>query len=117
MKKKIPRTISARDLHQWLLSKSPLPLLVYVREDEEVALATFPASILHLPLSKSPAWLNSLAERFEDPQNVVVICHSGIRSWNFALWLLEQDWQLEVWNLEGGIDAWSVEVDSSVPRY
>ena len=23
----------------------------------------------------------------------------------------------KVWNLEGGIDAWSVQVDSAVPRY
>ncbi|MGB0825742.1 MAG: sulfurtransferase, partial [Synechococcus sp.] len=32
-------------------------------------------------------------------------------------WLLDQPWGLEVWNLEGGIDAWSLQVDPSVPRY
>ena len=32
-------------------------------------------------------------------------------------WLIEQGREGEVWNLEGGIDAWSVQVDPSVPRY
>ena len=36
---------------------------------------------------------------------------------HFGLWLLEQRQTLEVWNLEGGIDAWSVQVDPKVPRY
>ena len=117
MNKKTPKIISAKDLHHWLLNKSPLPLLIDVREDEEIALAPFPGSILHLPLSKSSTWLDSLSERFEDLCDVVVICHSGIRSWNFVVWLIEQDWELDVWNLEGGIDAWSVDVDSTVPRY
>ena len=48
---------------------------------------------------------------------MVVVCHAGVRSHHFGLWLLEQPWNLEVWNLDGGIDAWSVQVDPSVPRY
>ena len=48
---------------------------------------------------------------------VVVLCHAGVRSQHFGLWLLEQKTHGEVWNLEGGIDAWSVQVDSQVPRY
>ena len=48
---------------------------------------------------------------------VVVICHAGVRSWQFGCWLLQQRPDLTVWNLEGGIDAWSVQVDPSVPRY
>ena len=46
-----------------------------------------------------------------------MICHAGVRSLHFGLWLLEQRQTLEVWNLEGGIDAWSVQVDPKVPRY
>ena len=47
----------------------------------------------------------------------MVLCHAGIRSWQFASWLLETQGLERVWNLEGGIDAWSVAVDPSVPRY
>jgi rhodanese-related sulfurtransferase len=46
-----------------------------------------------------------------------VLCHAGIRSWQFASWLIDQQNYEQVWNLSGGIEAWSVEVDPSVPRY
>jgi len=38
-------------------------------------------------------------------------------SWHFGCWLMQQQGYPQVWNLQGGIDAWSVEVDRSVPRY
>jgi rhodanese-related sulfurtransferase len=47
----------------------------------------------------------------------VVICHAGVRSWHFGCWLLSRDPHRSVWNLSGGIDAWSVTVDPRVPRY
>jgi len=53
-----------------------------------------------------------------DPDRpVAVLCHAGVRSWNFACWLIEQHGYEQVWNLEGGIDAWSMTVDPGVPRY
>jgi rhodanese-related sulfurtransferase len=30
---------------------------------------------------------------------------------------MEAQRYIEVWNLQGGIDAWSVRVDPSIPRY
>ena len=47
----------------------------------------------------------------------VILCHRGIRSYNFAQWLLENKIVEEVWNLEEGIDGWSIHIDSSIPRY
>jgi rhodanese-related sulfurtransferase len=47
----------------------------------------------------------------------VIVCHAGMRSWNFACFLIERLGYDRVWNLSGGIDAWSCEVDPSVPRY
>jgi hypothetical protein len=46
-----------------------------------------------------------------------VLCHAGVRSWHFACWLIEEHSFGSVWNVQGGIDAWSVDVDRSVPRY
>ena len=117
MKQQNPRNLSPNDLYGWLLTKSAKPLLIDVREDQELAIAPFPAEVLHLPLSEATVWIKKLPKELLNSQKVVVICHSGIRSWNFATWLLEQGWGCEVWNLEGGIDAWSVKVDQNVPRY
>ena len=43
-------------------------------------------------------------------------CHHGVRSQQAAEFFLNQGFN-EVYNVEGGIDAWSREVDSDVPRY
>jgi rhodanese-related sulfurtransferase len=40
-----------------------------------------------------------------------------MRSWRFGCWLAQERGYPEVWNVEGGIEAWSREVDPSVPRY
>ena len=117
MKQKIPKNISPIALNQWLEQNSEKPLLVDVREMQELHLATFPFSVLHIPLSKAAEMAEKFLRELDANQPVVVFCHSGIRSWNFAMWMIEQDSECEIWNLEGGIDAWSVEIDPSVPRY
>ncbi|WP_320666513.1 rhodanese-like domain-containing protein [Prochlorococcus sp. MIT 1307] len=113
----VPKNLAPQKLHSWLNTNASNLVLVDVREDEELVLAPFPSQVIHLPLSKASVWVQELPERLGKTQPVVVICHSGVRSWNFATWLLEQGWGNEVWNLEGGIDAWSVNVDPNVPRY
>ena len=112
-----PRPISAPDLQLWLQGDAPSPQVVYVREAQELMMAKFPNEVLHLPLSASSEWIETLQSRLAPDQPVVVLCHAGVRSHHFGLWLLDQAWGLEVWNLEGGIDAWSTQVDDTVPRY
>jgi len=112
----LPTSIRARDLHRRLAAGEPIQL-VDVREDGELALAQLAMPVVHLPLSRSEAWLADLEQRLERDRPVAVLCHAGVRSWHFACWLMEQHGYPEVWNLQGGIDAWSVEVDPSVPRY
>ncbi|GCE64953.1 sulfurtransferase [cyanobiont of Ornithocercus magnificus] len=92
-------------------------MLIDVRELAELDLARLPFEFLHLPLSKSSYWVPSLPDLLTVQHPVVVLCHAGVRSWQFGSWLLAQNWGVEVWNLEGGIDAWSVDVDPAVPRY
>jgi len=111
-----PRQISAAALQQRLLAGEPIQL-VDVREDGELALARLPHPVLHLPLSRFQDWGPALGERLPRDRPVAVLCHAGIRSWQFGCWLLEQQGYGDVWNLQGGIEAWSVEVDPTVPRY
>ncbi len=111
-----PLSISARELQE-RLQRGEAIQLVDVREDQELAWARLPHPMLHLPLSRSQEWLADLDQRLERDRPVAVLCHAGIRSWQFACWLMDQQGYGEVWNLQGGIDAWSVEVDPSVPRY
>lgn len=112
-----PESIRAPELQSWLQDDRVDPLLVDVREDQELDIAPFPAPVLHLPLSRSDAWLADLDQQLPTDRPVVVLCHAGVRSLHFGLWLLEQRPSQEVWNLVGGIDAWSLQVDPSVPRY
>tara|TARA_Y100001968_G_scaffold331466_1_gene386244 strand:+ start:10131 stop:10484 length:354 start_codon:yes stop_codon:yes gene_type:complete len=117
MNKAIPRKISPKELHQWMNEESNKPFLIDVREDQELMIASFPSQVLHLPLSRFSFWSENLSKLVPLDQSVVVLCHAGIRSLNFGIWLLEQNLGYQVWNLDGGIDAWSLDVDSDVPRY
>ena len=118
MNQHIPFNISPKELNRILKNDSiEKPLIIDVREDHEIAIASFPFSFLHLPLSQAAIWSEKIGEILPEDQIIVVICHAGVRSLNFAIWLLEQEITKRVWNLVGGIDAWSTDVDQSVPRY
>ena len=91
------------------------PLWLDVREDWEVAVAAIHikgVAVTHIPMGRIPKRLAEL-----DPeQPVVCICHHGMRSAQVAGFLERQGFAT-VYNLAGGIDAWSEQVDSTVPRY
>jgi rhodanese-related sulfurtransferase len=111
-----PMPLSARELQARLEADAPLQL-VDVREAMELELARMQQAVIHLPLSESERWLPQLGSLLDPSQPVVVLCHAGIRSWQFGCWLIETQGFEQVWNLQGGIDAWSLEADPSVPRY
>jgi rhodanese-related sulfurtransferase len=111
-----PQSITAEQLWARLREGEALQL-VDVREDGELALARLPHPLIHLPLSRSSEWLSEVPVRLRRELPVVVICHAGVRSWQFACWLQQMEGYPDVWNLEGGMEAWSVRVDPSIPRY
>ena len=114
----IPLNISPKELNKILEdNSSENPFIVDVREDNEVAIASFAFSVLHLPLSKAANWSVNLEELLPKDQPILIVCHAGVRSLNFGIWLMQQGITKSVWNLVGGIDAWSKDVDQSVPRY
>jgi rhodanese-related sulfurtransferase len=63
--------------------------------------------------------LHELADRWQEldaQQEIVVYCHHGHRSAR-AVDFLRRFGMEKVRNLAGGIDAWSKEIDPSVPLY
>jgi rhodanese-related sulfurtransferase len=88
-------------------------LLLDVREEAEYATASIEGSLL-LPMSQLRLRFHEL-EPYRD-QLIVVHCHHGMRSLQVAEALLENGFT-NVQSMQGGIDDWSVSVDSSVPRY
>jgi rhodanese-related sulfurtransferase len=108
----MPRQITVQQLKARLDANAPV-YLVDVRQPWEHETAALPDSLL-LPLDQ----LAARAAEVAPPQGVpvVVYCHHGIRSLSAAA-LLERLGLPDVVSLAGGIDAWSLYVDHSVPRY
>jgi len=94
-----------------LLADVPGPLLLDVREPWELSLASLP-EVLNIPMAQVPDRLDELAADRE----IVVICHHGSRSLLVAAFLQQSGFDAVI-NLTGGIDAWSREVDPTVPIY
>ena len=111
-----PTSISASELKRRLDAEETLQL-VDVREAMELDLARLQQPVIHLPLSQSETWIEQISSLINRDVPVVVLCHAGIRSWQFACWVMEAQGYEQVLNLQGGIDAWSVSADPSVPRY
>ncbi len=61
---------------------------------------------------------DTAAEMMELPKDTPLVfhCHHGHRSFQAAIRFLEQGFT-KVYNVVGGIDAWSQEIDPSIPRY
>ncbi|MBM4373631.1 MAG: Grx4 family monothiol glutaredoxin [Deltaproteobacteria bacterium] len=100
------KTMTVRELKAKLDAGEALHLFD-VRTDRERATASIAAA---RPLDDK-----ALAGLAKDAP-IVLHCHHGMRSRSAAERLL-QDGFRNVYNLTGGIDAWSAEVDPSVPRY
>jgi rhodanese-related sulfurtransferase len=86
--------------------------LLDVREDWETKLAPVPAEIVHIPMGQ-------IAERLGEldlARETVVICRSGGRSLQVAHFLAAQGC-VSVYNLVGGILAWSRDLDPRIPQY
>jgi adenylyltransferase/sulfurtransferase len=102
--------VTPRQLEGWLEQGRPLVLLD-VRTPEEHAFAALRGARL-VPLAELPRRLAELDPAVE----FVVYCHFGPRSQAAVGYLRERGFG-RVWNLAGGIDAWSREVDPAVPVY
>lgn len=100
------KTISPKELQQ-LLDEGKELHLFDVRSDKERAVATIAGARPFDPAGLADVAKNAM---------LVFHCHHGIRSRSAAQQVLA-DGFTQVYNLTGGIDAWSLEVDDSVARY
>ena len=85
--------------------------LVDVREPDEHALCRIEGAVL-IPMGTIPANLQQL----DVDGDVVCYCHHGMRSLDVANWLRSRGVD-GAKSMKGGIDRWSTEIDTSVPRY
>jgi len=88
--------------------------LLDVRTPGEYEVAHIEGSHL-FPMDEIPTRLDELRDAIQS-RPVITICHHGVRSHNVAAALLEREFN-DVSSMSRGIDAWSLEIDDSVPRY
>lgn len=87
------------------------PVLLDVREPWEFETCHIAGAML-MPMQTVPARLQEL----DEDQELVCICHHGARSMQVAQFL-ERHGFSHVTNLTGGVHAWALQVDSSMPTY
>jgi len=104
------KEISVDELARWREEKKDFVLLD-VRERVEVQTAAIPDS-LHIPMREIPARIAEL----ERERTIAVLCHHGGRSERVASFLVPQGFG-DVSNVDGGIDAYALRIDRSIPRY
>jgi len=85
--------------------------LIDVREPFEYEIAKIDGAKL-IPLSE----IAKHVAEFQPEEEIIIHCHTGARSAQ-AVELLQQAGLTNVYNLEGGIDAWSNQIDPAVPKY
>lgn len=107
--------ISVEELAQRLSSSDASIQLVDVREPQELAIASI-EGFVNLPLSQFAEWADQVPTLFNPQAETLVLCHHGIRSAQMCQWLVVQGFT-NVQNISGGIDAYSLLIDPSIPQY
>lgn len=105
------KQISVSELKERLDARGHDFVLLDVREPWELQICSLPDSV-EIPMGQVPARLDEI----EPQQDVVIICHHGVRSQQIAYYLQSAGYE-NLYNLRGGISAWSHEIDPSVPTY
>jgi rhodanese-related sulfurtransferase len=105
------QSLTPEQLKERLEQTGSTPILIDVREGWEYEICHIDGS-RHLPMSEIVANMDSLDKDAE----TVVICHHGIRSQQVAQYLHSQGF-MNIYNLDGGIEAWAESVDPDMDKY
>ena len=103
--------VTPQELKEKLDAGEPL-LLLDVREPEELEISEFPYPYKHIPLDDLPERVHEL----DLTSDIVIFCRNDQRS-RLAAQMLQRMGFSRVKVLKGGINAWSQEIDPSVPQY
>ena len=103
------KDLTPKEFKDYLLDDEVI--LVDVREQWEFDICQIKGAIL-IPLGE----ISVSYENLDKDSKIALYCHSGIRSMHVADFLLSKDFD-SVANLQGGIDAWAQEIDTTVERY
>ena len=104
--------LTAPELATWLNDPARgKPVLLDVREPWEVALGQL-AGAVPIPMRSVPERVSEL----DETRAIVCICHHGAHSLQVAHFL-EQNGFTNISNLTGGVHAWSLQVDPTLPLY
>lgn len=109
--------IRPSQLAAWLESVKEFgtPAVLDVREPYELHMASIKADgfeLITIPMGVIPPRLSEL----KPSQPIACICHHGGRSMQVASFLKARGFE-HVANIAGGINAWTAELDPTVPRY
>ena len=102
--------ISVKELKHYFDNEKDFVLLD-IREKFELNIASISNSI-HIPMMEIPTKLDQLNPKKE----IIVLCKSGIRSAKVCEFLCLNNYH-NVKNVSGGIKAWSLEIDNTIPLY
>ena len=105
------RHFTPKQLKEYLESAETKPLLLDVREPWEYEICHIANSQL-IPMGHIPQQMNTLDKSVE----IVVICHHGIRSRQVGYYMAHYEFT-NIINLDGGIEAWALEVEPTMQRY
>ena len=106
--------ITPAQLADWAKAQAQRPVLLDVREGWECQTASVQPQaldLLHMPMQTIPARLDEL----DKSRPIACLCHHGGRSMQVAAFLAHHGFQVA--NVAGGIHAWSVQLDPSIPVY
>jgi adenylyltransferase/sulfurtransferase len=106
-----PDEITATELKQWIDEQRDIQL-IDVREANEYAIANLPYEKL-IPLGQI---VNRMSD-IDPARDAVVFCKGGNRAAKAIMELRAAGYSGNLINLQGGILAWSDQVDHSVPKY
>ena len=85
--------------------------LIDVREPHEHQFCNLEGELI--PMAEIPLSIDSISRE----KQVILYCRSGARSGNMVHWLENHHGFTNLYNLKGGILAWSREIDPTIPRY
>lgn len=107
------KQMSAIQLEEFLQGNAEQAILIDVREAHELANGML-ENAQHMPMNSIPAHVGELETMKDSP--IVLICRSGQRSAQVGQYL-EQLGFTDVINLEGGMNAWAAQIDTSMKVY